>query len=117
MPNLRAGLAQNVGETEAAERIRLEAAKTDLSLPPRSWAANAQSPSVTPTNNAPPSPPLHDDPNLTFHPAKEPLPQGPVKGFYLGDPNLPTTDGVLDSDREGDESGFGSSRVPGFGRR
>jgi hypothetical protein len=116
IPNLRAQAAVAL-EVEKPQSKPIES-ESKLSLPPRSWAADARtSPSVTHNNAAPPSPPLHDDPGLTFHPPKEPVPQGPVKGHYLGNPDWPTTDGVLDSDRQGDESGFGSGRVPGFGRR
>jgi len=36
---------------------------------------------------------------------KEQLPR-PVKSFYNDDPNLPTTDGILDSDLQQPDLGF-----------
>jgi hypothetical protein len=52
-----------------------------------------------------------DSPNATrnepvkWGAPKEPLPR-PVKSFYNDDPNLPTTDGILDSDLQQPDSGF-----------
>jgi len=110
LPNLQARIIAAVGN-EAATSLAEETSepKPELKLPTRSRAADAKrSPSVTAPNTAPPNPPLHDDPSLTFHPPKEPLPQAPTKSYYLGNPNWPTTDGVLDSDRQGsEETGFG----------
>src|SRR5262245_33994642 len=110
LPNLQARMIAAVG-SEAVTGLAEKSAEPSepRSLPPRSWAADSRrSPSATPANATPPSLPLHDDPNLTFHPPKEPPPQGPVKGHYLGNPNWPTTDGILDSDRqETADTGFG----------
>jgi len=115
LPNLQARMALAIGSSETATPAESVESESKLSLPVlRSWAADARtSPSVTPkTEVATPMPPLRNE-DFTI-PPKE-LPQGPVKGFYLGDPNLPTTDGILDSDRAENTSGPG--RVPGFGRR
>ena len=113
LPNLQARIVAAIGNdaaTNLTDSVTLSETRSEpkLSLP-RSWAADAKrSPSASPANSAPLSLPLHDDKDLKFIPPDKPLPPGPVKGFYLGDPNLPTTDGVLDSDRHGTpDTGFG----------
>src|SRR5215475_14272991 len=96
LPNLQARIVAAIGgeaATDLAESVETSEPKTEpkLSLQARSWAADSkQSPSVTHNNVPPPTPPLHDDPNLKFSPPKEPLPEAPVRGHYLGNPDWPT---------------------------